>query len=1634
MVCDKLTIENIIESMKAVLTSKNVTEDSIAAMNRLRIAIGKSIQLADLFQQNTNSTSQLDTVKVTDNTVTVLTNAVNDWLKDNVTENNIGVFDKFINDLQKDGKDNKGYQSVVELLYKKVTTTNEYGKVKSHYELDEHAAKAIGVVGADWLANVLEPELAEHRNDDAIKIMLKLDRKAIVTPEMREIVAGFDAMYTHSANRMGADIYKLLGLKAKKGNSQIEASMKTELGMLAIKAMEQAKILTTDKVSYTLNSEFVEDVHIIKASKENIVDKNGNETGDTTIVVNGRSVKSVHKKLEELHKQVAGDPNKHGVYTNRELAVPKMDEVVNEGITGMLGDVVSVDHKNAVRKSSATGNKLRKAYGIAVGVLSSSGVLQKAMGFVGEDDTIDILKPSVRGRNRQIEETIDYLNAAIEGYGYDTTLFSRWKVITNNRFMIDSNKLNWQDKKLHRFGTTPVEDSEGNEIKVQVTDKNENMFKLALAQAFDLPIDKRTAGIILNGGKVLGKEEKSIGAVMAAITEAAGEITEKGLKDNKITTMDGYLESELFTDQVEKAFKFVISEYNKGEPEHALSGVVELLQYNVAKALGEDYYTEALIETDAITSGYGIKNMQMPVIVHKDGTLNEEATLAELEKVGVFDIDGENTPASYGERVQSGELDSYQDPAKGVADKVKSKGIELDPYILAIVDPKAKTKEDGTFVSLSRAFMKNPFMVLNYGAGITTINTSVVRNAINNLYELVNERYNLERELNSGLTESINTKGRLAIEERIDKLDAQITGVLKAIGTDEKSIKDRLRVSQLKEFKLTLEEVDAITKKIMPAGKDEKQTIGNAIENEFNDKYGHFIKLVKLTNETLTMQFKVAKQILDKKIKKRYEDLSKEYGNSQLVPPISRNEMMVMVQELSNMFPVLDSALKTADGKKAPILIAKQTAVTSEDAEVELLGNVTGTGAIKGKIVTNAALEVYKLVEAYSSGAVVPIHFFDGAVQAKVLSEWTALGVHDANFFTLNDVMNGTKTYNKDWFELNKNYSLIDSLMKAFNGTFGTNTKELRDAIEEVVKDPANNSKDDKGNIITFLDSVIAHGNELQEEVDKVNAGREFIYGKRLRIEHSYFPPVDGESVAYETTPSKLETGKEKLGSGLEEMAASGFTDDMKAVAKQAEKDARPEYNKLPEYDPNSKTMTYAGIGSRETPVGIMELMNKAAKWLEGKGYTLQSGNAIGADRAFEGVDMPYDSRNGVAVKSKQRDKKTKEIMIGKKIDGKWVSVNSKDEIVDKSKLEWVKTDKEGNIVPEKYVRNIRFEHKPNKKSIFLAGSNPAYKDRTEAIAKETHPYGNKLKGYTLQLHARNTHQIFGAKLDAPVDFVLYYVPEGESSGTDQALRLAKGKGIPTINMADKDWRAQLTKIVTEAKTKKQRKGSTKDDGETKVVVVKGLNYKTPDTATAVNTLRRYGSGKYKHYGNPFGTKSYGSKAEIPTQLDDEGVSILYAKWLLGSGSDGYKQWLKDNSLKDIVGNITAKQLESLKKRRQFIVDNIQSGKLDGKELMYFRDTGRLNHAKVLAELVNNKDRYFGHNVSSSKKIKTSVKDGEVTVVSNSSRAAKKLVVISKFNDTIKEDNGTIPVEVEATDMINANNQEEIKKCIEKGH
>jgi len=152
-----------------------------------------------------------------------------------------------------------------------------------------------------------------------------------------------------------------------------------------------------------------------------------------------------------------------------------------------------------------------------------------------------------------------------------------------------------------------------------------------------------------------------------------------------------------------------------------------------------------------------------------------------------------------------------------------------------------------------------------------------------------------------------------------------------------------------------------------------------------------------------------------------------------------------------------------------------------------------------------------------------------------------------------------------------------------------------------------------------------------------------------------------------------------------------------------------------------SINQVYAGIGSRETPEDVLETMRKIAAFLAGNGYTLRSGAATGADSAFEAGALAAGGKCEVWVP--------------------WKGFNKH----------------QSTLVPTL---------------------------EAFALAEKHHPAWAVCKQGAKALHARNGHQVLGASLNEPADFIVCWTKDGAGGGgTGQALRIARSLGIEVYDL-----------------------------------------------------------------------------------------------------------------------------------------------------------------------------------------------------------------------------------------------------------
>lgn len=161
-------------------------------------------------------------------------------------------------------------------------------------------------------------------------------------------------------------------------------------------------------------------------------------------------------------------------------------------------------------------------------------------------------------------------------------------------------------------------------------------------------------------------------------------------------------------------------------------------------------------------------------------------------------------------------------------------------------------------------------------------------------------------------------------------------------------------------------------------------------------------------------------------------------------------------------------------------------------------------------------------------------------------------------------------------------------------------------------------------------------------------------------------------------------------------------------------------------------TKYYAGIGSRETPPDILELMVKLGRYMAEGGWVLRSGGAEGADTAFEqGCD---------------------EVQGKKEIFLPWKEYNG-----NKSNL---------------YYNNFEI---PNE-----------IRDKSFELARLYHPAWDQCTYGAKALLARDGLQILGKDLKTPVSMVLFWSPDPNRGGTSQAIRISADYEIVYFNLGDR--------------------------------------------------------------------------------------------------------------------------------------------------------------------------------------------------------------------------------------------------------
>ncbi|MHB8098094.1 MAG: hypothetical protein ACYDD5_00710 [Sulfuricurvum sp.] len=915
------------------------------------------------------------------------------------------------------------------------------------------------------------------------------------------------------ANDIGSSVATLLGLKAKEGDIDREQfdRLKADLGNMAIMMGVDMKILNFGEMPLKEYLDALGKEEFIAATNEGATVGFIQIAKENFGTEDNKGMVEEYKGTYEMIKEILPD----AVTTRRE---PSFQPVNKKAMATKAGKIAK-DKSGfvpATEASKALENLMKQAWKVDTGlmdyVLANKELIKEALGYqeIDEDNppmdmTYEERETKV-AQNRDIEKSIDELAVLKERMdGEDNPeLFFEWFYTKNGRYMMDSNTINPQtDKQLHRFIVAPKEHVndytiEGEGVDIKFKRNNEDITKrmhYALAQALGIAVDKKSTESFMTSMQQLVADVKGNKLSIGTISHK----TVDGVEEKVITQIDGPQTVDAARDALLKHGELDINGV-KVEIEHLAHA---LQAFDVLKQLqaGDKVTSAITAEFDAVTSGFGLKITQMPIIKRtvryalKVGiipkALQDPELLAEYLKTDkdllkdhgdLLELLKDPTNLSMNDVLAKTIKDSYQTLATeivGIDEKFVTKQITVvkdrESKAIPVKDvtrgvesalkgttsvwkeldsmlPKY-TEELGVTSALRNLF-KSPFMTFNYSASIKSIRAALAGNMAADVMHVL-----------------LTDKG----DELAKRIIRDLVGV------------NKMTVAQLR--KMIVEQDPGMIRVGTQGLQSYLQTLinlsyGAKVEEVLNTEFGEFLQV----QDAVNMSFKAMFHAYNVELQEELDKLMTDKGF------VSKADEKAINEKLLKKFPAIKGPLSEDEGTDKVGIYDMKTSSPEDSAGVQTHMNPKWAKP-NGLKANQATLKVWHKVKqfeaAVSAGSVVPIHYIDGAVMGRLLNVFASkygssmiTAIHDAIMPPLHLANEGVKEYNKQLVDTTSDYNVIDELMTAL-----TNTQKVVEADADKFKAKVNTRTDDGYQDVAISEMVNIAMDKLGVQHKKVKDG-----------------------------------------------------------------------------------------------------------------------------------------------------------------------------------------------------------------------------------------------------------------------------------------------------------------------------------------------------------------------------------------------------------------------------------------------------------------------------------------------------------------------------------------------------------------
>ena len=927
-----------------------------------------------------------------------------------------------------------------------------------------------------------------------------------VTNQLSDLVKDKGMLQKTLANKIGALTLKRLGItfdasKAKDNNIEKEMfdKLEADIGNMALQAMSSGSNKILEETS-------VDSGTLGKALKKS------NAVEADEISTKGASAVTKFYRLSAYAAIETGQVKENG-RSKRNVDLDRTDAF--ESKTKLIADRITIktnyrhtpivkNYKNEKVEKDVIGLKIPTGNGMLKGAVeflnnlvkikwvpdtevlskilemneNNQETLLKWLGYKTEDELARMTstsRASVIATNREILSSIDALTELQKDEKATQGMYFDWFYTINGRYMVDSNTINPQADKLHRFIVQPLTHKleyvlNGTEWTANGKPMNKKL-NYSIAQAFGFKVDKKYTADL--------------------------EIFAENVKDNIET-----IETAILEGNEEKLNELGIS------IDH-ISHAVQAVETIKKMKAGKSFESNLTAEFDALTSGFGLKLLQLPILGDVWKWLNKTGMFKSPKVNDEFSIKFNST----NDVLASGMLDSYQDLSAGVKieDLESAIGESNNAVVKSWFDILSKQKllpvvgENGVVSSALRSLFKDPFMTFNYSAGIKSIKESLatkltyeVLDAIAAIEVTEDIDQNPEYKKYNALIASI--RSHIRVKSTVD--------VIRILRSDD--IDDRVNFKKIESTMITMFEA----------------SYGKVVENIMTKNFSELMKANDAINSAFRLMFSMFNESYQaEKAKLKVGELSEEQFKNILV-------------KLADKFPMIKGPLTSGEGSRNEnIAIYKWATVTPTEANTRykpaqtIIDNTGRTSTVRHMIKDFEA--------SISAGSVVPIHYIDGAIMAQ-LANYDITAIHDAIMPQLDKAESTIQTYNKAVVDVNKSYSVMEAVYTALTKALEKTAEEKGKSTDTVLKnikistavwakekkEYTNSEKSTLTNIDTY--------NFIQEIAGRVKEARSQIFEELDTVGHMVGIPGSMYSISNNEVVKNTNwnTNEKKLGAG----------------------------------------------------------------------------------------------------------------------------------------------------------------------------------------------------------------------------------------------------------------------------------------------------------------------------------------------------------------------------------------------------------------------------------------------------------------------------------------------------------------------